>query len=478
MDRFALSDRDKELTYGDALQFLGEIRAGISWNRFTTLSIRYFDLFMDILNNTDAARKYLEESHLDRDYIVNRIREVLFKLHFNRDNNHYLTLCLPNNVPEEEIHRRWRDLMLIYHPDRNSNDDSALECAKKINESYSILKDNYRRSLYNSELIRKTLAVKSNSRKREIRKGIFSPRLQRIIPKVIKVSYFIIPAVVLIMIFVDRRSQVFDLYEYRRPENQKKTPHMTDIDRTVSGQTGDMRYGKSNSGLSQGQDKETKRENKLPLYDSKGSPSSSPAPVMPRAEPLPEHGITEKEPVTNKTGASDIQNINIAEDRRDGKDSVILPSTNKDINISPTVRGETESNISPIAKREVSHQDIAVNLTEGVNTFLSQYRHAYEKGQIEEFLSLYSKTAIENGMPFDGIKRAYERYFDSDRYNSIEFDSIQVKEKDSNIIITGRYRLYKRRENSVLAFKEGNIRWILIRNGEQLKIIRSEYDRN
>lgn len=56
---------------------------------------------------------------------------------FNPENNPYVSLGLPGFGSFDEVTRRWKRLLLLYHPDRSSREEAGLEeRAKKINDSY------------------------------------------------------------------------------------------------------------------------------------------------------------------------------------------------------------------------------------------------------------------------------------------------------------------------------------------------------
>ncbi|MBN2109527.1 MAG: DnaJ domain-containing protein [Methanosarcinaceae archaeon] len=65
--------------------------------------------------------------------------------------DHYTVLGISPNASAADIKKRYRDLMIKYHPDRNNSPD-AEEKAKMINEAYSVLSDPMKRSEYDHRL--------------------------------------------------------------------------------------------------------------------------------------------------------------------------------------------------------------------------------------------------------------------------------------------------------------------------------------
>jgi DnaJ-domain-containing protein 1 len=62
--------------------------------------------------------------------------EIVDLLLFNRANDPYLSLGLRRDTPLAAVNRRWKSLLLLYHPDKYPNRRNYEERSKKINESY------------------------------------------------------------------------------------------------------------------------------------------------------------------------------------------------------------------------------------------------------------------------------------------------------------------------------------------------------
>ena len=64
--------------------------------------------------------------------------------------NYYEILGIEKDADIDEIKRKYKKLAFEYHPDRNSDDESALERFKEVNEAYQILSDENKRAQYDS----------------------------------------------------------------------------------------------------------------------------------------------------------------------------------------------------------------------------------------------------------------------------------------------------------------------------------------
>lgn len=63
--------------------------------------------------------------------------------------NYYKILGLTLNATKDEIKKKYKELALRYHPDKNKNSDDMF---KKISEAYKVLTDDKERKLYDSNL--------------------------------------------------------------------------------------------------------------------------------------------------------------------------------------------------------------------------------------------------------------------------------------------------------------------------------------
>ncbi|MEM6430043.1 MAG: DnaJ C-terminal domain-containing protein [Deinococcota bacterium] len=62
--------------------------------------------------------------------------------------DYYTTLGVPKTASQQEIRAAFRKLAAKHHPDRNPDDPSAEETFKEINEAYTVLSDDEKRSMY------------------------------------------------------------------------------------------------------------------------------------------------------------------------------------------------------------------------------------------------------------------------------------------------------------------------------------------
>jgi predicted lipid-binding transport protein (Tim44 family) len=116
---------------------------------------------------------------------------------------------------------------------------------------------------------------------------------------------------------------------------------------------------------------------------------------------------------------------------------------------------------------------------EEVHQFMDEYKERYMEMDIDAFMNLFSKEAVENRMhPYADIREAYGKTFSNSnaiQYN-LEIHTVQTYEKSA--FVSGRYELIQslkgRKKHRVF---RGNIQWNLVREDGLLKIREINYGR-
>ena len=62
--------------------------------------------------------------------------------------DHYSVLGVEPTASQIEIKRAYRRLVFLYHPDRNPDDEDAVDNFKRILKAYEVLSDNDKRTQY------------------------------------------------------------------------------------------------------------------------------------------------------------------------------------------------------------------------------------------------------------------------------------------------------------------------------------------
>jgi hypothetical protein len=77
VDRFHNDDFNRELMYSRALEFIGEVRGGISWERFCMYAIYYSDVFIEMLKGAGGTSEFLSSRDIDRKYVFENVEKSL-----------------------------------------------------------------------------------------------------------------------------------------------------------------------------------------------------------------------------------------------------------------------------------------------------------------------------------------------------------------------------------------------------------------
>jgi sulfatase maturation enzyme AslB (radical SAM superfamily) len=117
---------------------------------------------------------------------------------------------------------------------------------------------------------------------------------------------------------------------------------------------------------------------------------------------------------------------------------------------------------------------------EEVRQFMNEYKNRYMEMNLDAFMDLFSKEAVENRMiPYADFREVYRKTFANSnaiQYN-LEIYSIQTHQKGA--FVSGRYELIQSlkgsNEKRVL---RGNIQWGIVREDGLLKIKEINYGRD
>ena len=184
-------------------------------------------------------------------YLVDGASFVISKMHFNPENNYYITLGLPQNATPEELSRRWKRFMLLYHPDKQvGNEEWVSERAKKVNEAYTALKDETKRAEYDNKLTSQMLSRKfpsappQGTAHHRPPAGAFSRRrssesapewnsIRPYMPKILITLYILIALIVLGFIYLQNKSSHLEAELAPEPAKTENSNKRTETAATV-----------------------------------------------------------------------------------------------------------------------------------------------------------------------------------------------------------------------------------------------------
>jgi len=473
---------------------------------------------MEISHNTEAIMTFARRHDIDLKYLVDGANFVISRMHFNPESNYYITLGLSQNVSQEEIRERWKKLMLLYHPDRQGGDDSWVsERAKKVNEAYSTLKDNEKRQSFDRKLLEQAMARKpvtqsrtvpnaaSSRSSRKISRNPEWDRKKKNIPKFLVGVYLIAALIFLSHLYLRNNGERLESALSRKEVSREQT------------NPADAAYEKENlvDAIPPGPDRPRENMHKdgstlQPLSAAAPNPKqheTSPSALMPKPgntggpassfAPESRRNYTRLETGTDK--------VVVREDSAPKKTIPLLPPPAANAGLDRQARtqepeprlsvplvkdppavdyGDRKSEPPKSVSRETYPAHPAQNMqtteltNEEVEDFMRQYSTAYAKGDLNAFMSLLSRSVVENNrLRYNAVREAYRHTF-SEKINFYRVNNMTLSITGLTATVSGYYDLnrYAPAEDRWIRYS-GRIQWKIAKENNELKVISINYDK-
>ena len=434
-------------------------------------------------------------------------------MHFNPEGNYYITLGLPQNISQDELSRRWKRLMLLYHPDRQGgNEEWVSERAKKVNEAYAALKDEAKRAAYDRKLTEQMLNQKfsetsshgdpvhyrpSRTFSRSLRNETSSLPLntiRRYAPKMLIGVYALIAAVVLGVIYLQNRSSQIETELSPEPARVRSSePSKLPSATSVTDVSAKEISPKAPAATPQVMKREAPRGEEKRTASSPSTMQS----IRKWFQPKEQKQQTQKQ---NGEGviASPLSNREVKQ--QEGGLPMLAPAKPSSSELRPWEHKEDHQNQqvtaktqpeqkqgqqqdAPKAMQEVRQQVIPLQkpepiTREEVEDFMQKYVRAYTRNDLNAFMSLFSPVAVENNtMTYNDIRNAYKETF-SEKINYYKILNMDIKTDNQAATVAGIYNInrYISSEDRWVKYS-GKIVWKLIRENNQIRIISTNYDK-
>lgn len=102
-------------------------------------ALKCYEILLDILEDARTAGDVAAVLSRPPASVQNSARSVIDLLLFNAKADPSVSLGLARDAGKNETKRRWKRLMVLYHPDRYPDDHAYEDRAKQINEAYEKL---------------------------------------------------------------------------------------------------------------------------------------------------------------------------------------------------------------------------------------------------------------------------------------------------------------------------------------------------
>jgi hypothetical protein len=115
---------------------------------------------------------------------------------------------------------------------------------------------------------------------------------------------------------------------------------------------------------------------------------------------------------------------------------------------------------------------------EEARQFIDEYSARFMKLELDPFMDLFTKRAVENRMlPYADIRRAYQKTIAGSRSIMYQLKIYTIQTSLQSALVRGRYEIVQAfKKGGETAFK-GDIQWDLIRENGVLKIREVDYGR-
>ncbi len=436
-------------------------------------------------------------------YLVDGASFVISKMHFNPENNYYITLGLPQHATPDELSRRWKKFMLLYHPDKQvGNEEWVSERAKKVNEAYTALKDETKRAEYDHKLTEQMLTRKfpdgpshgttyhrrptgTFSRRRSSESSPGWNSIRPYMTKILLALYIFIALIVFAFIYIQNKSAHLEAELVPEPAKTGSSeraqtlaavaPNTTAVEQNMPKIIPAIPAEPNKDPVQVPQEARTAPAAATPLQTIKSwfQPNEKKqAQVQAKAD--------------NTTLAG--KNVNSVQDNTSLPIIAPLkPSYGEQIRREdpPQQHAEVQRASAEPARppQELKQPAVAPTVAEQitkeeVEDFMQRYIRAYTKGDLNTFLSLFSRSAVENNtLTYSEIRTAYKETF-GEKINHYKIHNMDIRTDGQTATVSGVYNInrYISADDRWVRYS-GKIVWKLVREDAQLRIISTNYDK-
>jgi len=137
MHRTSYQDNGRKARLLCAARLISRSGTRHSSHELYEMALSCYELLLDMIEDSGVAGELSAFVHMPSNEIQAAAEGIIDRLLFNPKNDPYIALGLQGHVPAEEVTRRWKRLIVLYHPDRYPNQKKYEERAKKINQAHA-----------------------------------------------------------------------------------------------------------------------------------------------------------------------------------------------------------------------------------------------------------------------------------------------------------------------------------------------------
>jgi len=384
--------------------------------------------------------------------------------------DYYKILGLKKDASEEEIRNQWAHLVKKYHPDQLKGEGGEDRRLKEINEAYQVLKHSSTRTKYDLKMI-------YDQRKRRLNGARTSIIISGLIGFIlIGASYFSgdkpslpdqssIPTKLAATV-----QNPFDIGTI--PPFFKDSPDRTSQKKS---ETPNPKFPTTEEAVVERVDLEESLT--LPTTSNKNLPLEIRKSVDKVSFKRDESKVSSPESNLNPISTITIQPLqSIERPASEQKDSTVFQI------IQPSLQSISDKGDKRIESREIEVQIAQVaspsllTTEEEVRRFFLRYAEQYRQKNLDGFLSLFSQKAIQNQR--DGMERlreVYGNFFNLSKEIRYRIEEMKIEIYQNAVEVKARYEIVQVTKRDKERSWGGDIRWVLIKEGGELKILSLDY---
>jgi hypothetical protein len=164
-----------------------------------------YEVLLDLVERPEVSNEVSDLIKQPSEKIRMSALKIVNVLLFNDKNDPFISLGLANHATDNEIKRRWKRLLMLYHPDKLHSQKRIDEAAKKINQAFEELKQRKEKNIQSEKAVKKPWHYIPERRYFNTRPaGIQNFKYLRYLPALILIAFISFTLFIVALFIIDR----------------------------------------------------------------------------------------------------------------------------------------------------------------------------------------------------------------------------------------------------------------------------------
>ncbi|MEW6571213.1 MAG: J domain-containing protein [Nitrospirota bacterium] len=202
--KFSQNARNKQLIFA-AAGFIKRFDENPPLDEIYNRAVESYEVLIDVIEKPEIANEVSDLIKQPPEKIRMSALKIMNVLLFNDKNNPFMSLGLAKSATEHEIKKRWKRLLMLYHPDKLNSQKRVDQAAKKINEVYEELRQRKEKNIDPQRIVKKPwqpLMKQQYFRKSDV--GISNSKYFRYLPAIILIVFISLALFAIALFVIDR----------------------------------------------------------------------------------------------------------------------------------------------------------------------------------------------------------------------------------------------------------------------------------